>query len=339
MKAVQYDAYCPAREVLRVIADAPMPTPGPREIVVRAHASSVNFIDCAVRSGYGREFLKSRAGIELPIRPGRDVAGVVTAIGAEVQQFRPGDEIYAATLNNANAEFVAIPEDWAAPKPCTLTFTEAASLPYVAQTSWTALVDRAGLNESNAASKRVIIPRAAGGVGSFATQLVKAWGGYVAALCSTRNVELVRSLGADLVIDYTREDPREKLHDFDIAFDTSPTTEATLLDALKVNSDAVYVSIVAPRIRLVDQYGLEEGVRRGDALLADRVSAQAAHGRSYHWCFAQPNSSGLKTVRKLVECGAIRPVIDRTFKLGQIVEAHEYCESGKAQGKIVLEIV
>jgi reticulon-4-interacting protein 1, mitochondrial len=338
MRAVQHDGYGPAREVLRVIDDARQPEPGEAELLVRVHASSVNPIDCAVRSGYGRDFFEARTGQRPPIRPGRDVAGEIIAMGAGVRGFCVGDAIYAAMLGGANAEFAVVPAAWAAPKPRSLSFEQAASLPFVALTAWTALVTHAGLTPENTAGKNVIVPRAAGGVGSFAVQLVKAWGGYVAGICSTRNVALVMSLGAGLVIDYTRDDPARQLHDFDIAFDTSFDTEAMLLAALKVNADAAYVSIVTPKFRLIDEYGVEEGLRKAEALFAERVRTQAELGRRYYWSFTEMTGDVLRTIGELIERGRIRPVIDRTYALDRIVEAHEYSESRQAQGKIVIGI-
>jgi NADPH:quinone reductase-like Zn-dependent oxidoreductase len=333
MRAAQFDTYGTAHDVLRLVDNAPVPPPGATEILVRVLASSVNPIDCAVRSGYGKAYFELRTGRRPPMGPGRDVAGHVAAVGAEVRDFRPGDAVYAATFGDANAEFVVVPESWAAPKPRSISFEAAASLPYVALTTWTALVTHAGLSPESAAGKRVVIPRAAGGVGSFATQLVKAWGGEVAAICSTRNVALVSGL-----IDYTRQDPARVLRDFDVAFDTSFETEGMLLDSLKVADNAAYVSIVTPKLTLIDQHGLEAGLRRGDELFAARAAAQRALGRRYYWSFTQPDGAALRQIATLLDAGRIRPVVDRVFALERIVEAHEYCESGRAQGKIVVRV-
>jgi NADPH:quinone reductase-like Zn-dependent oxidoreductase len=338
MRAIQFDRYGAARDVLSVHEDASLPVPGAGELLVRVIASSVNPIDCAVRGGYGKAFFEHVTGERPPMRPGRDVAGVVVAAGSEVNGFEIGAPIYAATFGGANAEFARIPAQWVAPKPSRLTFGEAASLPYVALTTWTALVTHAGLAPANARGKHVAIPRAAGGVGSFATQLAKAWGARVTAICSSRNVDLVRELGADDVIDYELEDPARRLADVDVAFDTSFDTETTLLDALKIEADAAYVSIVTPKLTLIDELGLDEGLRRGEALLAERVAAQRELGRRYYWSFAQPSGAALREIAGLVDAGCIRPVIDREFDLDEIVAAHEYCESGRAQGKIVVRV-
>jgi NADPH:quinone reductase-like Zn-dependent oxidoreductase len=337
MKVAQYDTYGPAREVLRIV-EAPIPTPGPAELLVRVRASSVNPIDCALRGGYGRAFFESRGIARLPIRPGRDVAGEVVAAGAQVTKFRPGDRIYASVFYEANAEYLKLPEAMAAPLPQSLTFRQAAAVPFAALTAWTALVKAAGLNAGTTRGKRVLIPRGAGGVGSIAIQLIKAWGGYVASICSTRNVELVRSLGADLVIDYRKQDPHGLLHDFDVAFDTSFDTEQTLLEALKTGAGAVYASVVTPKLRLIDELGLEAGLRRGEQLFAERVAAQNALGRGYHWVFAELDGEALRAVGALIDAGRIRPLVDRVYPLGRIADAHERCESAQTQGRIIIDL-
>jgi len=337
-RVVQYTRYGAAGDVLQVVEEANVAPPTPTELLVRVRASSVNPIDCAVRRGYGHEFFEAKGLSAWPMRPGRDIAGEGIAVGSRVSGFSPAERIFAATLGGANADFARMPASWAAAQPSSLDFLQAASLPYSALTTWSALVDAAGLNSGNTAGKRVLITRAAGGVGSFAVQLVKAWGGYVAASCSTRNVEFVRALGVDRVIDYSREDLGEAVRDFDVAFDTSFDTEQSLLKSLKTHGGASYVSIVTPKLKFIDQYGLEEGLRRGDALLAERIAAQQALGRSYHWSFTQPNGKALQEVAALVDAGKIRPVIDRRFPLAQIAAAHEYSESGQARGKIIIDL-
>lgn len=337
MRAAQFRRYGSAREVLEVVEEENPPGPGPAELLVRVRASSVNPIDCAVRQGYGHTFFEARGLSRWPNRPGRDAAGEVVAVGKNAAPFRPGDKVYAATLGGANADYLLLPAEWAARMPAALSFREAASIPYSALTCWSALVDRAGLSPTTTAGKRVLIPRAAGGVGSFAVQLVKAWGGYVVASCSTRNLQLVKDLGADEVIDYTKDDSTP-LRGFDVAFDTSFNTEELLLGALKREAGAVYVSIVSPRLRLIDEHGLTEGLKRGDDLLAERSAAQRALGRAYHWSFTQPNGSALSIIASLVDSGKVRPSMDHVFPLDQIVEAHERSEAGLARGRIIIDL-
>ena len=263
MKAVEYVSFGPAEDVLKIRHDMPKPEPGDGTLV-RVHATSVNPIDCAVRSGYGTAFFLAKGLMQLPLIPGRDVAGTVEKLGAGVTGFELGQEIYAGATNFATAEYIAIPASWAAPKPQTLSFTEAAALPYAALTAWSALVNTIGLTAKTTRGKRVVIPRGAGGVGNVAIQLMKAWGAHVASIVSTRNVELVRGLGADVVVDYLKDDFSNRLHDYDVAFDTAFDTEQKLLGTLKTGADAAYVSIVTPKMQLIDQYGLDDGLKRGD---------------------------------------------------------------------------
>lgn len=338
MRAIQHSAYGTAAEVLRLNNDAPMPVAGPGDILVRVQATSVNPIDCAVRGGYGAALWEKTGLVKAPHIPGRDVAGIVAAVGEGVTGFKPGDAVWAGTLSGGTADYMAMPAGWAAPMPPSLSFVEAGSIPYAILTAWAALVDHAGLTPGNAKGKRVVVPRGAGGVGSLAIQLLKAWGAEVATIVSTRNIDLVRSLGADTVIDYTAQDFADHLHDYDVAFDTAFDVEERLLGTLKTHADAVYVSIVTPKLLLIDRYGLEEGLARGEALLAERVAAQRALGRRYAWAFMKPDGNALRIVGDLVQAGRIRPVIDRVLPLTEIVAAHEYCESKQARGKIVIDV-
>lgn len=338
MRAVEFKTFGPAQEVLKIRNDVPMPEPGAGEILVRVAATSVNPIDCAVRSGYGAAFFLAKGLVRLPLIPGRDIAGTVEKIGEGVSTFKPGQAIYAASTNFATAEFISIPAAWAAQIPKSLSFAEAAALPYAALTSWSALVDTVKLTEGTTVNKRIVIPRGAGGVGSTAIQLMKAWGAHVASVCSTRNVKIVRKLGADIVVDYLKEDFSTQLHDYDVAFDTAFDTEQKLLNTLKSGADAAYVSIVTPKMNLIDQYGLDEGLTRGEAFLAQRKTEQSKFGRRYDWAFMEPNGTALAKISKLVDAGKIRPLIDRVYRMEEIVEAHHYCETKKAQGKIVVTV-
>ncbi|WP_165191457.1 zinc-binding dehydrogenase [Caulobacter soli] len=338
MRAVQHAFYGSAEEALKLTTAAPVPPLAPDQVLVRVAATSVNPIDCAVRSGYGSVYWEDVGFVTHPHTPGRDVAGEVVAVGAAVDAYKPGDAVWAGTLSGGSAEFAAIPQDWLAPKPPSLTFLQAGSMPYVALTTWAALVDHGGLSAQSARDKKVIVPRGAGGVGSFAIQLLKAWGAHVASTCSTRNVDLVRSLGADVVVDYTKQDFTEVLKDYDFAFDTAFDCEAQLLGALKTHAGAGYVSIVTPKLTLIDELGLEAGLAKGKDILAERVAAQARLGRRYAWSFMRPNGKALSTIGDLVEAGKIRPVIDRVYGLSQLVEAQLFCETKQAQGKIVIDI-
>ncbi len=341
MRAIEFTGYGPAAQVLSLVLDAPPPIAGPTEVLIQVLAASVNPVDCAIRSGYGKEVfrVKGQVGPNLfPQRLGRDAAGIVRAVGAGVVEFQPGDRVYCAPARATQADLIAVEASEVAHMPVALTFVEAASLPFVALTAWSALVGQAGLNAASAGNKRVMITRGAGGVGSFAIQLLKAWGAYVVTTCSSRNVDYVRQLEPDLIIDYTQESISAAVDNIDVALDSSFNTESALLATLKTHADASYVSIVSPKMRLIDEFGLEEGVRRADEQLADRVRSQAKLGRHYHWSFMRPDGAALRTVTALVEADRIRPLVDKVFPPDQIAVAHEYCESGRARGKIVIDL-
>ena len=356
MRAVKIERYGSAEDVLILSTGTPVPQPADDEILVKVHATAINPVDCVARDGYGRTIFSTLWG-ELPLILGRDISGVVAAAGRNVSDFSPGDEVYAAPHIGCYAEFATVKAEHAALKPRNISHQEAASLPFVALTTWAALVDKAGLNADNCAGRKIVIPRAAGGVGSFAVQLMKAWGAWVAGICSTRNVELVKRLGADEVIDYGKQDFTELLSDYDVALDTigKPSDfeairdkdyieragdhfDEKLLSVLKKEAGAVYVTICSPKMALTDQYGLDEGIRLAQKIFQKRAEAQRQSGRRYFWSFFNPNGRALAEITTLVEANKIRPVIDRVYSLEEMVAAHNYCESGQAQGKIVIDI-
>ncbi len=346
--------------MLRLNPDVPVPAIAADEILIENHATSINPVDCAARSGYGQNFFSRLGWGELPMILGRDASGVVVETGADVTDLNVGDEVYAAPPIGCYAEFVKVKAAHAAIKPRNLDHNQTASLPFIALTAWTALVSEAGVTADNAAGKKVVVPRAAGGVGSFAVQLLKAWGAEVAGICSTRNLDLVRSLGADIVVDYTKEDFRDHLEGYDVALDLigrksdfeelnndykggTDTQDGThydeqLMSVLRPDNDAVYVTVCSPKVALTNQYGFDAGMRRADDEYKKRAASAARNGYQYIWSFFNPSAEPLREISRMVEAGKIKPVIDRTYKLDEIVAAHEYCETKQAQGKIVIAI-
>ncbi len=341
MRAVEFYAYGPASQVLRVAEDALPPIPGASEVLIRVLAASVNPVDCAIRNGYGKDVfrLKGQVGPEpFPQRLGRDAAGVVQAVGANVKGFQAGERVYCAPTKACQANLIAVDASEVAHMPAGLSFLEAASLPFVALTAWSALVGQAGLDEASAHQKRILITRGAGGVGSFAIQLMKAWGAYVATTCRSRHVDYLRQLRPDHIVDYTQTPIPEAVSHIDVALDSSFDAQEAVLSTLKTHAGASYITIVSPKMRLIDEFGLKEGVRRADAQLAEKVHAQSLLGRHYYWGFMKPDGAALAKVTQRIESGQIRPLIDKVFPLEQIALAHEYCESGEAQGKIVIDM-
>jgi NADPH:quinone reductase-like Zn-dependent oxidoreductase len=338
MRAALHRRFGAANDVLEIVSDFAPPTPGPDDLLVHVRATSVNPIDCAMRQGYGAAYFKKLGILHDPHIPGRDVAGEVIAIGANVTTFKPGDQIWAAVLWGGSAEFAAVPAKAAALMPQSLDHGEAASFPFAGLTAWTALVVHGGLTSENTRGKKVVIPRGAGGVGAYAIQLLKAWGAEVATIVSTGNVERVRKLGADTIIDHTKQDFANVLRDYDVAFDTSFDTEDRLLNTLKKHGDALYVSVVTPKLTLIDELGLDAGIAEGERVFAEKKAQQGALGRRYAWSFAIPDGNALRQVGALFDAGRMRPVIDSRYPLERLDEAQAHSESGKVAGKIVIDV-
>ena len=308
MKAVRIHAYGDTG-VLR-FEDAPLPEIGPKDVLVRVVATSINPVDWKIRQGH----LQKMLAYPLPFTLGLDASGVVAAIGAEVTRFKLGDAVFsrpAIHRNGTYAEFVAIAEAEVAMKPATISHVEAATLPLVSITAWEVLVTAAGLT----AGQRVLIHGGSGGVGSIAVQLAKARGAYVIATTSARNIGLVRSIGADEVLDYHNTVLRDVVGDLDVVFDTiGGDTQAASWALLK--KGGILVSIVSPPSEELAQ----------------------AHGVRKAFVFIDPNAAILAEVATLVDAGAIRPLIGAEFALSDIAKAHALSETGRAQGKIAIYV-
>ena len=319
---------------------------GPRDVLIKVHAASVNRIDVGMTMGYGSKMIAARfQGTSLPRVLGRDCAGEVVAIGEQVRKFIAGDLVYATcpwSRDGSHAQYVAIDEDYVAYKPRNLSFNEAASLPWVATTVWTALVTEAGLNYYNVHNKKILVHGGSGGVGSFAIQLLKAWGARVVTTCSTNNVQRMQKLGADTVIDYTKQDFTALGRDFDLVFDTVGYTqnyENRSLKLLKRFSDAKYLSIRSPLLRMINRWGVVLGNLITQMLTGVQVITQRLlHGRGFYYVVAQPNGECLNEVKELVEDGKIIPQLSPAgiYPLQKITEAYEHVRQGHAGGKVIV---
>ncbi|MGF1939380.1 MAG: NAD(P)-dependent alcohol dehydrogenase [Nostoc sp. ChiQUE02] len=310
MKAVVIRQYGPA-EVLRY-EDVEQPKLEPMQLLVKVRASSVNPVDWKIRQG----MLSLISGSKFPKILGFDVAGDVVAVGSGVTHFKPGDAIYGSTSfpGGGYAEFAAIPENLAAFKPTNLSYEEAAAVPLAALTALQAL-----RNEGNIQTgQNVLINGAAGGVGVFAVQIAKALGAVVTGVSSTKNLDLVKSLGADRVIDYTQQDFVEDTAQYDIIFDA--VGKRSLSQTKRVlKSKGIYITTLpSPEVFL-------EGVLT--AFLP---------GQKAKFILQKPNTQDLVYLKELIETGKIRVVIDRTYPLQEVAAAHAYSESERAAGKIVL---
>lgn len=324
----------------------------PTDVQIRVHATSLNPLDLSMRHGYGATLLKLRRNpflldsSEFPLVLGRDVSGVVVDCGAEVTHFAPGDEVWAAVppwKQGSLAELVSLSEYEVSHKPASLSHTEAASIPYVANTALSALVNAGGLCPETAPDKRVLITGGSGGVGTFSLQLLKAWGAHVTVTCSQNAEGLVRGLGADEVVDYTAGDVQEQLEAmdrFDVILDNvGGDTEQWAPALLRPWSGSKYVTLVSPLLSSTDHSGLlSGGLQAGCTLHNKALQSLMSSGVFYRWGFFAPDGPALDDVRRLVDSGKILPVVEAEFPFSQVPQAFLKLEQGHARGKTVVRV-
>ena len=316
------------------IGQLPEPEVRPDQVLVRVHAASVNLLDSKIRKGEFKLILPYR----FPLVLGNDLAGVVLAVGRDVLQFKPGDEVYARPAQEAIgtfAERVAVSQDALALKPVNLDMEQAASIPLVALTAWQVLVETARLKKG----QKVLIHAGSGGVGSIAIQLARHLGAYVATTTSTRNLAWVKALGADVVIDYTQQDFETVLHDYDVVLNSlgSDILEKSL-KVLKPGGQLISIS-GPPTPEFARAQGLSWGLQQVMRLLSYGIRRKAARkGVNYSFVFMRANGEQLSEISRLIESGVIKPVIDRVFAFDSTAEALSYVEAGRAKGKVVIRV-
>src|SRR5213083_942210 len=305
-----------------------MPEPELRDadVLVRVHAAGVNVLDSKIRDGEFKLILRN------------DVAGVVVRVGSNVRRFKLGDEVYARPHKDrigAFAEFISMNEDDVALKPKELTMEEAASIPLVGLTAWQALIERANLKKG----QKILIHAGSGGVGTFAIQLAKHLGAIVATTTSTANLEWVKRLGADLVIDYRKDDFEQILQDYDVVLNSlgAETLEKSLR-VLKPGGKLISIS-GPPDPEFAKDRGLSWIVRLAMRLLSYRIRNKAKrHHVSYSFLFMRASGDQLREIASLIDSGIIRPVVDRVFAFESTIEALAYVEKGRAKGKVVVKV-
>lgn len=328
MKAIVHRCYG-SPDLLRY-EDIARPTPANDEVLVRVHAASVNPLDWHYLEGTPY-VVRVDAGLGQPENPrlGVDFAGTVEAVGSSVKRFKPGDEVFGGRFG-AFAEYVTIREGKAiALKPAGLSFEQAASLPIAGITALQALRDEGRVR----AGQKVLIIGASGGVGTFAVQIAKSLGAEVTGVCSTRNVEMVRSLGADHVIDYTREDFTRSPQQYDVIMDN--VGNRSLSDLITIRH------LLTPKgiFLLIGGGGPDAG--RWVGPLATPLNARILQpfvDQKFVWMLAELNADDLASLGKLVQARSVTPVIDRRYKLSETAEALRYLEKGHARGKVVLTV-
>ena len=314
--------------------EMPDPQLNDDDVLVQIYAASVNPVDLKIRDGKLKLVLPYR----LPFVLGNDLAGVVVRVGSGVRRFKPGDEVYARPDKDrigAFAEFISIREDAVANKPKKLTMEEAASIPLVGLTAWQALIERANLQRG----QKVLIHAGSGGVGTFAIQLEKHVGATVATTTSTANLEWVKRLGADIVIDYKKDDFETILRDYDAVLDTlgGETLEKSLR-VLRPGGKLISIS-GPPDPDFAKEIGATWIVGLAMRLLSYRIRRSARrHHVSYSFLFMRPSADQLREIGSLIDSGAIRPVVDRVFPFESTKEALAYVERGRAKGKVVVRV-
>ncbi len=304
------------------------PEPGDDEVLVRVHAASVNPADW--------HFLRGTpyiARLQLGLRKpkdrvlGCDVAGRVEAVGKDVTMFRPGDDVFGSPFMHglgAFAEYVCVPEDLLAPKPATLSFDHAAAVPLAASTALQGLRDHGRIEPGH----KVLIIGASGGVGTFAVQIAKSFDAEVTGVCSTRNVDMVRSLGADHIIDYTKEDFTQSGQQYDLIFQLAGTRSPSECRSALTSNGTLVISSGESEGRWI---GPVDRVIKA-LVLSPFVSQKLATFT------VKPNREDLQLLKQFIEDGTLTLVIDRTYRLAQVPEAIRYLEEGRARGKVVITV-
>jgi 2-desacetyl-2-hydroxyethyl bacteriochlorophyllide A dehydrogenase len=306
------------------LSEIAVPTPQPDQVLVKIHASSINFGNLVLLTGkpLPARFAFGLTKPKYPI-PGGDMAGIVEAIGDKVTRFQVGDEVYGDLSSSgwgAFAEFVAVNEKTLAIKPRNLSFTEAAAVPMAGITALQAIRDKGMVK----AGQEVLIHGASGGVGTFAVQIAKAFGAEVTAVVSTRNVDIVKSLGADYVINYQKEDFRNYEHTYDVIIGVNGSQSISIYKR-KLKENGIFIHV-----------GGAENQMYQTMMLGSWLSMI---GKKKFITFLQrANQQDLLVMKELIEEGQVKPFIDRTYSLSETHEAFRYFEEGHSQGKVIITI-
>lgn len=325
MKAVLHTKYGPPDELQLV--DVEKPAPKDNEVLIRIHATTVTTSDCNIRNlTFAPQWSKlmMRLFVFGAFKPrinvlGIDLAGEIEAVGKDVTKFKIGDEVFGRPdpVMGTHAEYICIPEDGVlTTKPANATWEEAASLPQMGNTALYFIRDLGNIQ----AGQKILINGASGGIGTYAVQLAKYYGAEVTGVCSTTNVELVKSLGADKVIDYTKEDISKETGKYDVIFDAVGKTSFTRCkNALK--GDGVFLSAL-PTL----------------AIILQTIGTSMGRGKKVKFGDAGAKVENMVFLKELVEAGTVKPVIDRTYPLEEITEAFRYVETGHKKGNVVVRV-
>lgn len=316
MKAIIINGYGPA-EVLEY-KEVSQPQLKPDHLLIKMHATSVNPVDFKIRKGE----LKLFTGLRKPKVKilGFDVSGEVVETGENVKTFKKGDQVYALMgifEGGAYAEYISVPESSAAIKPANMSFKESAAVPLASLTALQALRDKGKV----CPRKKVLINGASGGVGTFAVQIAKALGAVVTGVCSSKNIELVQSLGADKVIDYTRKDFTKDYQTYDIVYDVVANKSFSVCKKALI-PNGIYITTVPNPV-----------------IIFQTFRTYLWPGKKATYIMVKANGKDLNFIKELIEADKVKSVIDKTFSLSQVATAHTYCEAGHTRGKNVITIL
>ena len=332
MKAYTINRY--SREDKLQLVELPEPVVKENDVLIEVHSASINQLDVKLKDG---EF-KLLLPYKFPLILGHDVAGIVIKVGSKVSRYKVGDEVFARPADfriGTFAEYIAIDEHDVALKPKNVSMEQAASIPLVALTVWQAFVEKANLKKG----QKVFIQAGSGGVGTIAIQLAKHLGATIATTTSADNFQLVKSLGADIVIDYKTQDFETILKEYDLVLNSQD--EKTLEKSLRlVKSGGKVISISGPPdMAFAKEIGLSWLMKIAIFFLSRKVRSQAKKlGIDYSFLFMQANGKQLLEIGKLIETDVIRPVVDKVFPFEDINEAMSYVASGRAKGKVIVKV-
>lgn len=331
MKAYILEKY--GKNSLPKLAEIPEPKYGDDDVLVEVFAVSINPLDSKIKNGS----LKPLLAYKTPFVMGYDVAGKIVKIGKNVKNFQVWDEIFARVPNHQMgtfAEFVAISETAIAKKPQNLTFEESASIPLVGLTAWQTF-EKANLG----AWQKIFIQAGSGGVGTFAIQLAKKLGAFVATTASEKNFEMLKNLGADQIIDYKKENFEEILSDFDVVLNNQD--QKTLEKSMKILKKWWKIISISepPTKEFAKNFGLSWILQMVMSLISYKTLKLAKkYSVEYQFLFMEANGEQLEKIAKILENGEIKPIIDKIFDFSELNEAIKYSESGRAKGKIVVKV-
>ncbi len=316
------------------LAEVPKPAVKDNEVLVEIHATAINLLDSKIKTGEFKLILPYR----FPLVLGHDLAGVVKQVGRNVRKFKEGDEVYARPGDyhiGTFAEYISVREQDLSLKPANLTMEEAASVPLVALTAWQALVETARLKKG----QKVFIQAGSGGVGTIAIQLAKHLGATVATTASEKSFPQLKALGADVLIDYKTQDFEDVLFDYDLVLNSQDAK--TLEKSLNiVKSGGKVISISGPPTpEFANEAKLSWFLKLVLTLLSSGIRKKAKKRLvDYSFLFMRASGSQLDEIKKLIEAGTIKPVVDKVYPFEETNKALEYVESGRAKGKVVIKI-